>query len=295
MANSSINQYISDQLSNIIGDIPGLFLPNELAYISLQQKNERQIRDKIAFELQNRLDGYALGEYLVRCEWPSYVDEEKLNYEQAKSCVKEISGRTAVDMAILRMNGTRDDFDEVVALVEFKAHCFLNYEKWPYEEFSNDVAKMCSMTSIGDKEHSVRNADLYFIMLTSSIGNDCAKRSEYSSAVAYQDIFEKNLNKRHSQKRPTLYDEKNSKGFKDQIIKFWDGFMRLSFDFGEDKYKVTTPYIIQYVDAEKSNMKTPEPVIMSSGESFGYHLFQTGLVWGPYKASDLKVSINPNW
>jgi len=205
MNNGTINNFIDEQLRSIIKDIPSLFEPDELAYISLQQKNERQIRDKVAYRLQQNLDKeYGFGQYLVRCEWPSYFDEQELDYSQSNNFGKEISGRTAVDMAILKMNELGNGYDEVIALVEFKAHCFLNYEKWPYEEFAEDVAKMYSFTNLNTK---IQNADLYFIMLTSSIGSDGANLDKFGSAIAYQDIFALNRKNGKSQKKPMLYDK----------------------------------------------------------------------------------------
>lgn len=287
MNNGTINNFIDEQLRSIIKDIPSLFEPDELAYISLQQKNERQIRDKVAYRLQQNLDKeYGSGQYLVRCEWPSYFDVRKLDYSKSKEFGKEISWRTAVDMAILKMNETRNDYDEVIALIEFKAHSFLNYEKWPYEEFAEDVAKMYSMTGLNSK---IQNADLYFIMLTNSIGSDGANLDKFGSAIVSQDIFALNQKKGNSQKKPMLYDEQNPEPFIKQLKDFWKGFTLLTFDFGDKNQIDTTKYSIQYNDPNVIR-KTPEPVVKLSGKSFGYHIWQTGLVWGPYKASDLKVS-----
>ena len=135
MYNIFLEQQIAEILIN--NNIATLFHENELVYISLQQKNERQVRDKVAWELQKRLDHrFGVGALMVRCEWPSIHDEHNLDYQSAKGiidvsneddevqCKKEctLNGRKAVDIAVLLMSKDKKDYEEVIALIEFKSH-----------------------------------------------------------------------------------------------------------------------------------------------------------------------------
>lgn len=158
-----MKKFIKDKLEELLQNVPNYFEENELAYITLQQKVERQIRDKIAWKLQKAADNkYGVGQLLVRCEWPSSYDENKLDY----TGVPGISGRSAVDIAVLKMNDDRTDYDEVLALIEFKHHAFLNKETMFYGEFNKDVAKMKKIASLPRKNSPqdlrIRQADLYF-------------------------------------------------------------------------------------------------------------------------------------
>ena len=121
--------FIKDQLEDILikNNIAVLFAPGELAFLTLQQKNERQIRDKVAWVLQQRLDNkFGKGRFMARCEWPNDVDSKNLDYSKARPLkhsdpkeAKQLKGRSAVDLAILEMDKSRTDYKEVIALIEF--------------------------------------------------------------------------------------------------------------------------------------------------------------------------------
>ncbi len=248
---------INRKICELLNGIDSLFQDtNELAYITLQQKNERQIRDKVAYELQKYLDSKDNGTYIVRCEWPSSSDGKNLDYKDSG-----LSGRKAVDMAILKMNDNRTDYDKVVALVEFKSQSFLNDETWPVESFKDDVEKMARFTKLPRRNNQgdlrIQDADLYFIMGVSS--HNKRNCPEYASAVAYKDILdlpESSLDCRKSQ----LFNEQNPQVYVDKMKSFAQKFVL------------------------NGNPATTITETKPIGSSFEYNLYQTFIVWGPYKA-----------
>lgn len=245
-----MKKFIEQKLEELLKNVPKYFEENELAYIALQQKVERQIRDKIAWKLQKAADNkYGVGQLLVRCEWPSSYDENKLDY----TGVPGISGRSAVDIAVLKMNDDRTDYDEVLALIEFKHHAFLNNEQWPYKEFEKDVNKMKEIASLSrtspDQGYRIKQADLYFIMLTTSHQQN--NGNKYASAVVYKDI----LDGIPKSKTPTLYDPTNTGQYIYDIKAFWKGFKNKGL-----------------------LLESTELPMQNIGSSFGYDMWFTGLI-----------------
>ncbi len=158
----TIHNKIRILTKTILNEIPNLFDGNELAYITLQSKNEMQIRDKFAWKMQCELDKeYGFGQYGVRREWSK-------------------TGRSKVDVAILRFNNGQ--LDTVVALMEFKAHHCLNNEQWPIDAFPNDVNKMIGMCD------NYPDADLYFIFLHTGIGK---KPNLFQEMATYKNFYKK--------------------------------------------------------------------------------------------------------
>lgn len=260
-----MKKFIEKKLKELLGNVPNYFEENELAYITLQQKVERQIRDKIAWKLQKAADNkYGVGQLLVRCEWPSSYDSQKLDYQN----ISDISGRSAVDIAVLKMNDDRTDYDEVLALIEFKHHAFLNNEQWPYkEEFNKDVAKMETMALLPRKNQSqdlrIQQADLYFIMLTTSHQQN--NGDKYASAVTYKDILDKGP--KATTYHPTLYDPTNPRPYTTNLQTFWGNF--------------STVYQQKHQQVQQINPSTLLPM-QNIGTSFGYDMWFTGLIFGPF-------------
>jgi hypothetical protein len=126
---------IKNTLPTLLNNLTTLFAPNELAYLSIQGKNELQIRDKVAWNLQVALDKqFGQGEYLVCHEWAK-------------------QGRSKVDMAVL------DDNGHPIALFEFKAHYLLNDETYMYAEFVKDTNKMYGLCMNNE------DINMYFIFI----------------------------------------------------------------------------------------------------------------------------------
>ena len=281
----TIKQKIFDELKDILSNIPALFQPDELAYLTLQQKNERQIRDKVAWELQKRLDKQYFDskgpKLIVRCEWPSAVDAKNLCYQ-----CSGLSGRSAVDLAVLLMNDNRTDYEKVVALIEFKADSFLNNEDWPYIAFAEDVEKMQKFTSLIRKNNSndlrISDSDLYFVFLLSS--HDHNNDDSYASAVTYKNILDKGA-KRSSLSAPHLYDENNPVPFINARDNFFEGFVDFTKIPTWIGKRIPLPRQIKY------NKVYPlfKFGIHKLGYTFGYKMYLTGFLWGPYLAKDIKV------
>ena len=272
-------QFIKDQLEEILikNNVADLFDPGELAFLTLQQKNERQIRDKVAWELQQRLDKkYGAGEYMARCEWPNDVDSKKLDYNKArplkysnpKGGLKVLKGRSAVDLAILKMNSNRDDYDEVVALIEFKSHLFLNGDGWAKGEFKKDVSKMKALSGLSrigiQADKRIYNADLYFIYIMNS--HERSNILQYTSAVGYWDTTLKlhNTNSRSKQK-PILCTDSNYQ--KDLDAEFCNIISAVNVPNNSYQRSATCPI----------------------GTSFKHPLQCTCMIWGPYKGGNIIV------
>jgi len=280
---------VKANLKELLGRVTDLFSKDELAYISLQQNNECQIRDKIAFYLQKAMDSTYPGECIVRCEWPSLEDMRKLNYLDSK-----ISQRATVDIAVLKMNDEKTDYVEVLALVEFKTHLFLNREKWPYEDFSRDVNKMKMITQLSrnraEGDFRIKNADLYFVMgNTSHDYRDKGNFLRYAPAITCRDVLALSDDKK-SRRIAILYDREKPGVYEDELMRFWEGFCTMHFDFGGTEARVDTPYAMEYYGVKCQDV--PERIIQRIGSSFGYNMYQTFLVWGPYRADRLRISPN---
>ena len=110
-------------LGNAITAAIGTFQPNELAFLALQGKIELQLRDKIAWYLQQNFPN---GVKYVRKEFG-------------------IVGRSKCDLALL------DDSMNPLCLIEFKAHSSATDEHKPktksgyYAKCATDIAKMKDM------------------------------------------------------------------------------------------------------------------------------------------------------
>lgn len=253
-------QYIKQQLEDILvkNNIADLFHKDELAYLTLQQKNERQIRDKVAWVLQQRLDQkYGAGKYMARCEWPSKVDADKLDYPKQSIVLK---GRSAVDLAILKMDTNRDDYYRVVALIEFKSHLFLNGDGWAKEEFKKDVSKMNALKGLSRKgnqaDKRIDNADLYFIYIMNS--HERSDIQHYTSAVGYRDTLKLHNTKSRSKQKPILCTDSNYQ--KDLDVEFSDIISAVNVPNNSYQRSATRPI----------------------GTSFMHPLQCTCMIWGPY-------------
>lgn len=237
-----VQKKISELTKTILSSIPSFFEQNELAYITLQSKNELQIRDKFAWKMQCELDKlYGFGSYVVRREWS-----------------KQGSGRKKVDLAILEMNDNGDMLS-IIALMEFKAHYCLKKEKWPMNEFPEDVSKMKNMI----KNYSKSNIDLYFIFLQTSIGK---KHNFFKEVVTYKKEYDSNNCK--------IYTQGNINNYTNEMKKYWDDMF------------YTNPKI-SFIS--KTNIKKSVPIIAPIGISFGYDFYISSMIWGPVKASAVNI------
>ena len=158
--------FLSQKINEILYDITNHFIDNELAYLTLQGKNELQIRDKFAWLLQCELDNkYGEGIYIVRKEWSK-------------------KGRSKVDVAILKVSANKRDYDEVVTIIEFKAQECLLVEPWIFGNrgFRGDVAKLQSLKSNQNINNKLINTQFYFVLLISAQNK---KPADYDFAISY--------------------------------------------------------------------------------------------------------------
>lgn len=274
----NIQKIVNEQLHNLLDDPKQLFEDNELAYLSLQGKNEMQIRDKVAWRLQCSLDSKCEEkQFIVRREWSP-------------------RGRSKVDLAIINVE-TR----QAIVLIEFKAQQFVNEETWPYAEFLKDTYKMynmCSDTKVDDE------ANMYFIFLH-SFQNHRLKDAQFEEAIAYANFLRN--------KKTWTLEEHTLEAIKEKLTKTWKSFYNENNEiksalYSQEKinehYKSLITQTNKDNDCEKNaktilkdyleqkgdlysypytNCTTINPKPCKVGESFGYEWYVASFIWGPYK------------
>lgn len=158
-----MKDFVKERLQSLLENLDDLFQDNELAYFSSHCKNELQIRDRIAWRLQQDITKEYGDLYVVRREW---APEEK--------------NKRRVDLAILEMKADKKSVQKVIALIEFKAHAIARPEPAYYGlEFQNDVKKMRDFK----KDVNIcADADLYFVFLESGQNE---KADQYESVLGY--------------------------------------------------------------------------------------------------------------
>ncbi len=276
-----IQEYIKEQLQELLKNPERLFDKDELAYLSLQGKNEMQIRDKVAWRLQRSLDlNYGEKQFIVRREWSP-------------------SGRSKVDLAIIKVETC-----QTIVLLEFKAHQFVNDETWPYAEFLKDTYKMYNMC----EDPKVDNeSDMYFIFLHSFQSHRQIEK-RFKEAIAYANFYKS--------KNTWTLEEYTIDAIKEKLTKTWKSFYNKNEEIQSALYskgKIQQHYESLITSTNKDNdnerkVKTqlkecfeqnktlyfyptpdraninPEPC--NVGESFGYEWYVASFIWGPYKRND---------
>jgi hypothetical protein len=107
---------IEDSINNIMNT----YAKNELAFLAMQGKIELQLRDKIAWYIEQKIQE---------------------NYSVKREYNTPGSGREKCDLSILdKNNGMRP-----VCLIEFKAHSAATFEKDYINKCTKDIAKMQSI------------------------------------------------------------------------------------------------------------------------------------------------------
>jgi len=192
-----IRQFIDQQLYELLKDVTVGFKKNELAFLSLQGKNELQIRDKIAWRLHQSVQKKFHGQYMVRREWSAEGDKAR------------------VDLAVLELSKDRKSVEKVIALVELKAHSLVKQEKWYIEAFNNDMRKM---KHLADDIEICKGADLYYIFLQSMQER---YEGKYMPAFASSNYNHKNA---------ILYDRTNSQEIMDWMNAEWHKMVKVEND-----------------------------------------------------------------
>jgi hypothetical protein len=111
-----MQKVIEDSINNIMNT----YAKNELAFLAMQGKIELQLRDKIAWYIEQNIPE---------------------NYSVKREYNTPGSGREKCDLSILdKNNGMRP-----VCLIEFKAHSAATFEKDYINKCTKDIAKMQSI------------------------------------------------------------------------------------------------------------------------------------------------------
>lgn len=158
----SDDSIVYNAIEMTLNTITGRFDQDELAFLSLQGKNETQIRDKIAWRLHNLLEEAYPNQYLVVKEWKP----------------EHIKGRERVDLAILKMNQNGQPAN-VVAMIEFKAQSIVRQESWYLNEYAHDMVKM--------RLFAEKNLDinLYFVFLMTGQKRVYTDKDPYAPMLAF--------------------------------------------------------------------------------------------------------------
>lgn len=153
---------VANAIEMTLNTITGRFDQDELAFLSLQGKNENQIRDKIAWRIHNLLEEAYPNQYLVVKEWkPTHI-----------------KGRERVDLAILKM-GKNGEQTNVVAMLEFKAQSIVRPETWYLKEFVHDIVKMRRFAE------SDTDVNLYFVFLMTGQKGIYTDTDPYAPMLAF--------------------------------------------------------------------------------------------------------------
>ena len=133
---------------------------NELAFLAMQGKIELQLRDKIAWYIEQNF---------------------KENYCVKREYNTPGSGREKCDLSILDKNNDM----RPVCLIEFKAHSAATFEMGYIKKCTDDIAKMQDIAcSTGT------NPEIYYIFFQTEHQGDLP---ENNGLIAYYDIIKKAL------------------------------------------------------------------------------------------------------
>lgn len=244
---------IQNTLPNLLNKLTSLFAPNELAYLSIQGKNEIQIRDKVAWHLQVAIDNhFGQGNYVVCHEW----GPEK--------------GRSKVDLAVL------DNQGKPIVLLEFKSHYLLNNEKYMYAEFVKDSNKMYQFCNGNPNIH------MYFIFLQnvpSPIQRPVGGVLKYVMPTSYTS----RLNKL---KQAYVYPGANNR-IQQHIQGIWNDF----YDYNQNKFTSAMKRDLKgrhfFKPQSNSIPQFNISQLQNIGNSYGCPCYIAPFIWGPYTCNTL--------
>ena len=251
----SVRKLIQNKwLPYILNNLTNFFAPNELAYLSIQGKNEIQIRDKVAWYLQGAIDDqFGQGNYVVCHEWGPK------------------KGRSKVDLAVLDNQG----YPRV--LFEFKSHYLLNNEKYMYAEFVKDTNKMFKLCKQDDK------IDMYFIFLQ----NVPSPTQRPVGGVLKNVMPTSYAGRLNNLKQAHVYTETND-GLIPHIKGIWNDF----YVYNEDKFTSAMKRDLKdrHFFAPQSN-SVPQFTIQLQdiGKSYGCPCYIAPFIWGPYTCNTLNI------
>lgn len=145
-----------------INNIKGTYGINELAFLAMQGKIELQLRDKIAWYIEQNI---------------------KENYCVKREYNTPGSGREKCDLSILDKNNDM----RPVCLIEFKAHSAATFEKGYIKKCTDDIKKMQRIAQ------GITSApEIYYIFFQTQ---HQGKLPENKGLIAYYSIIKKALKK----------------------------------------------------------------------------------------------------
>ena len=159
-------------IEDSINNIHKIYVNNELAFLAMQGKIELQLRDKIAWYIEQNINA---GQYI----------EQNINagqYYVRREYNVPGKGRKKCDLAILDINNNM----KPVCLIEFKAHSAATYEKGYIDKCKLDINKMNGIAT-----STVPTPEIYYIFfLTEHHG----ELPEDNGLIAYYNIIKRALN-----------------------------------------------------------------------------------------------------
>lgn len=239
-------KFLSDTIKEALKGFDG----DELAYLSIQCKNELQIRDKIAWLMHKKIGN----KYVIRREFaPNNTSKEK------------------VDLAIIELDDSKTEIKEVVALIEFKAHSIARPEKWYVDEFVHDIEKM---ENIVEKDKTkYKNTDLYFVLFETIQGHRPIN-DKYKHTLGFN-IYVNEKTKFYS-------DYDSDCELSEKLIT--EDFREFTKTEIKGHYKKQDHVLIL-----KKNLNITKLSIIPIGEAFGYKEYVAPLILGPIKSSDITI------
>ena len=156
-------------IEDSIKNIPSTYGMNELAFLAMQGKIELQLRDKIAWYIEQNINA---GQYDINAG-PYYVRRE---YNAPSN------GREKCDLAIL------DNKMNPVCLIEFKAHSAATFEKGYIDKCNHDIDKMWRIAS-----STGTTPEIYYIFFLTEHQGPLPVNN---GLIAYCDIIKRALNKK---------------------------------------------------------------------------------------------------
>ena len=158
-------------IEDSINNIHKTYVNNELAFLAIQGKIELQLRDKIAWYIEQNINA---GPYDINAG-PYYVSRE---YNAPSN------GREKCDLAIL------DNKMNPVCLIEFKAHSAATFESKYKTKCDDDIDKMQRIAS-----STGTTPEIYYIFFQTE-HKEILPLPVNNGLIAYYDIIERALNKK---------------------------------------------------------------------------------------------------
>lgn len=171
-------------LGNAITAAIDTFQPNELAFLALQGKIELQLRDKIAWYLEQNLPEEV--EYVRKEFGIKHLGLKDPTLKQNYNLLN----RSKCDLALLDKNL------KPICLIEFKAHsCALNDKNY-FQACKDDITKMNNMEKVLKKQLNMQSIQKFYVFFQtthtgSAFPNMLTQNNKGNILITYYDIVKK--------------------------------------------------------------------------------------------------------